>query len=202
MGRTLAIFLSCIALAATQAQAGTLALDIFENTGNTGTSGTQSLGWQFQVNLAILVDGLGFFDHTDTQGHDVGIFNDSTHALLFSTTVQPTDPVMGTAPWRVHTIAPVLLSPGTYDIAAETGANNYTFNPNSKSTAPEITYLQDRFLFGSAVLAYPSSTSGVVGWFGPTFTFTDAGGGVPEPATMGLLGAGLFGLAAIARLRR
>jgi hypothetical protein len=173
--------------------AGTLVLDIIENPANTGTSITQSLGWQFQVNTAILVDGLAFWDHTDTQSHDVGIYNDTTLALLVSTTVLPTDPVSGTGPWRVHAISPFLLTPGVYDIAAETGSDNYTYNPTSMTTIPEITFLADRFLFGSASLAFPTDSSGggLQAWFGPSFTATDATA-VPEPGALALLGSGLL----------
>jgi hypothetical protein len=49
------------------AKGGTLALDIIGGTGNAGSGGTQSLGWQFQVNTPILVDGLGFWDSEDTE---------------------------------------------------------------------------------------------------------------------------------------
>jgi hypothetical protein len=193
--------LIAVAPLACVSHAGTLVLDIIENPAGTGTATTQSLGWQFQVNTSILVDGLAFWDHTDTQNHDVGIYNDTTQALLVSATVLPTDPVTGAGPWRVHAISPFLLTPGIYDIAAETGADNYTFNPTSLTTSPEITFLADRFLFGSATLAFPSDSSGVQGWFGPSFTATDATA-TPEPATFALLGSGLAALAAIVRRRR
>lgn len=201
--QTLPAILGLVGLLSPAARAGVLVLDIFENPGSTGSAGSQSLGWQFQVNKPILVDGLAFWDHTDTQNHDVGIFNDTTQALLVSTTVLPTDPVSGTGPWRVHSIAPFLLAPGIYDIAAETGSDNYTYNPSSMSTVSQITWLQDRFLFGSSTLAFPSQSSGggLQGWFGPSFTTTDASS-VPEPASLALAGAGLAALAGIARRRR
>lgn len=183
------------------AHAGTLALDI-TGLGSSGSAGPQSLGWEFQVNQAIWVDGLAFWDHTDTQSHDVGIYNDSTQALLVSTSVLPGDPQIGTAPWRVHAITPVFLAPGTYDIAAETGSDNYTYNPGTMTTDPSITFVQDRFLFGSNVLAYPNQSSAVVGWFGPSFTFSPSVS-LPEPASAGLFGGGLIALAIFSRrLRR
>lgn len=186
-------------LLAPSAKGGSLALDIFENPGSTGSAGPQSLGWQFQVNTPILVDGLAFWNHTDTQNHDVGIYSDSTQLLLVSATVLPSDPQMGTGPWLVHGIAPFLLTPGVYDIAAETGTDNYTYAPTGMSTVPEITFLSDRYLFGNTVLAFPSQTSGVDGFFGPSFTEIDAP--TPEPAPYILLGAGLLVLAGAGRLR-
>jgi hypothetical protein len=194
--------LGTIAVLTPVAQAGALALDIVENPAGTGTPGTSSsVGWQFQVNTPILVDGLAFWDHVDTQNHDVGIFNDATQLLLVSATVLPTDPQIGTGPWRVHSIAPFLLAPGTYDIAAATGIDNYTFNPFSMITIPQITWLQDRSLFGSAVLAFPSDSSGngLRAWFGASFT---AALTVPEPIPFVLIGAGLLALSIVQRRRR
>jgi len=197
---TLIVLVGLAGLTAAQSHAGTLALDITANPGNTGTSTTHSLGWQFQVNTPIMVDGLAFFNGGVTQGHDVGIYLDSTHTLLVSTTVLTSDPQSGTGPWLVHAITPFLLAPGTYDIAAETGADNYTSGPLSMSTIPEITFLQDRYAFGSPVLAFPSATSGTVGWFGPSFTSFDAVS-TPEPASMMLVGVGLL-LSGIVRRKR
>jgi hypothetical protein len=190
------------ALLAPSAKGGSLALDI-SGLGSIGhsPSGYQDVGWQFQVNTAILVDGLAFWDNTDTSSHDVGIYSDLTSLLLVSATVLSTDPQEGTGPWRVHSITPYLLQPGVYDIAAEAGSDNYTYGPTSMSTMPEITFLEDRYLFENTVLAFPSQSSGgIQGWFGPSFTAVDAP--TPEPASWGLLGAGLLCLTGIWRRRR
>jgi hypothetical protein len=190
-----------LCLAAPLAQAGTLALDIIANPGNTNTNNAYSLGWQFAVNNPILVDGLGFFNSVITQSHDVGIWDNGAN-LLVTATVLPGDPQSGTAPWRIHTIAPLSLSPGTYYIAAETGSDNFTSGPTSMTTAPEITFLSDRYL-ASPVLTFPTQSSGggLQGYFGPTFTFT-TGGGVPEPATFAMMGVGLLAVVGLARRRR
>ncbi len=193
------LLVGLVALLAPPSKGGSLALDIIASPASTGTSGYQSLGWQFQVNTAIFVDGLAFWDHTDTQSHDVGIYSDSTTQLLVSATVTPGDPQLGTGPWRVQAITPFLLQPGVYDIAAETGADNYTYGPTGMSTIPEITYLEDRYLFGNTVLAFPSQTSlGTQGYFGPSFTAYDA----PEPGSIICLGAGFLVLAFVMMRRR
>jgi hypothetical protein len=194
--KKIGLMFALLFLAAPWGHAGTLGLDIVENSSNTGTAGPQSLGWKFVVNSPILVDGLAFFDKTMTQGHDVGIYDDTTQSLLVSATVQLGDSQMGTGPWRVHSITPFALLPGTYDIAAETGSDNYTSNPNSLITAPEITFVTDRFAFGSATLTYPPDSAGIQGWFGPSFTFTTA---VPEPSSITLVGIGLLALSGFAR---
>jgi uncharacterized protein (TIGR03382 family) len=183
--------------------AGTLALDTV-GLGHwaPAPSGHNDVGWKFQVNTAILVDGLAFWDNTDTASHDVGIYSDSTHALLVWTTVTTGHAPVGTGPWQVQPIAPYLLQPGIYEIAAETGSDNYTYTPTSMSTIPEITFLQDRYEFGWTVLAFPSQSSGggLVGWFGPSFTAVDAP--TPEPVSSLLCGAGLLALALVVRRRR
>jgi hypothetical protein len=197
------LFLLVLVLQVPVSQAGSLVLDIFENPANTGSAGPQSLGWQFQVNTPIFVDGLAFWDHTDTQSHDVGIYNDTTQVLLVSTTILPSDPVSGTGPWRVHSISPFLLTPGVYDIAAETGSDNYTFGA-SITTVPEITFLRDAYAFGASTLMFPSGFSGggLQAWFGPSFTATDAVVGAPESGLFALMGTGLAVLAGIARRKR
>jgi hypothetical protein len=199
----LLLFMLVLMLRMPVSHAGTLVLDIIENPANTGSAGTQSLGWQFQVNTPIFVDGLAFWDHTDTQNHDVGIYNDTTQVLLVSTTILPSDPVSGTGPWRVHSIAPFLLTPGVYDIAAETGSDNYTFGA-SITTVPEITFLRDAYAFGAPTLTFPNQFSGgaLQAWFGPSFTATDAAVGTPEPGLFVLMGTGLAVLVGIARRKR
>jgi hypothetical protein len=184
------------------ASAGTLALDITTNTGNVGTTYSWSLGWQFTVNSSITVDGLAFYDNTDRQNHDVGIFDNGTQTLLVSATVPACTLSIGTAPWCVQSVTPYVLGVGTYDIMAVTGNDNYTWSPLTLTTIPQISFVQDEFYNNppSAALTFPNQSDGSQGFFGPSFTVQE-GSGVPEPASVLLIGGGLL-LAAGLRRRR
>jgi hypothetical protein len=195
--------LLAVALLVPAASAGTLALDISGPYGFLSTDGNWSLGWQFTVSSPVTVDGLAYFNNAgDTENHDVGIFNDTTQALLISTTVLPTDPQIGTATWRVHGVTPYFLGVGTYDIMAVTGSGVYAATPTTLSTfLPPITFIQDEFFTPpGGVLAFPNDTDGaeVQGIFGPSFTITT---GIPEPASILLIGGGLLALAGLRRRR-
>jgi hypothetical protein len=179
------------------ASAGTLALDI--TGGRVYTDYSWSLGWQFTVNSPITVDGLAFYDNTDTQSHLVGIYNDTTQALLVSTTVTTANCGIGTAPWCVNSVAPTLLGIGTYDIMAVTGTDNWVYSPTTLTTIPQIAFVQDEWYDPPTdALTFPNSTNGNQGDFGPSFTVES---GVPEPASFLLIGGGLL-LAAGLRRRR
>jgi ankyrin repeat protein len=65
------------------------------------TEGTYITGFIFRANSAISVTHFGYYDsnltgRTETfAAHPVGLYDLSTHTLLESTTVQPSDPVTG-----------------------------------------------------------------------------------------------------------
>jgi hypothetical protein len=179
------------------ASAGTLALDI--NGGTVGTNNNWSLGWQFTVNSPITVDGLAFYDNTVDESHLVGIYNNSTQALLVSTTVTTAHCGIGVDPWCIDSVTPYVLGVGTYDIMAVTGDDNYAWRPTNFITIPQISFVQDEW-YGPAngALTFPNTTDGSQGIFGPSFTVES---GVPEPASFLLIGGGLL-LAAGLRRRR
>jgi hypothetical protein len=199
------------------ASAGTLALDI---TGGTAyASADFSLGWQFSVLTPITVDGLAFYDSKYilggtgvTENHDVGIFDDSTKALLVSTFVTPTNCDIGTAPWCVQSlVTPYLLGDGIYDIMAVTGvvggpidlSDTYVAYPATRTTIPQIAFIQaEMYLSANGELTFPNTAVPTMnGIFGPSFTAEQGVPGVPEPASFLSIGGGLL-LAAGLRRRR
>jgi hypothetical protein len=103
------------------------------------------------------------------QSHDVGIF-DLGGNLLTSATVNPSDPLTGL--FRYTSITPYDLVAGTqYVIASTTGSENYNYNPATFATAPEISFVSDRYV-SSTALAFPvDGPVNVAGWFGPNFQF-------------------------------
>ncbi len=161
------------------------------------TNGAWSLGGEFTMNSNYNVGFLGFFDDYGdglTESHDVGIY-DLSATLLTSTTVTNADPLIGHFRW--HSTAPVTLVAGqTYRIAAETGSENYTFEPFGFYTVSAVSLGPSREI-SSSVLAYPDITyNDIVGIFGPNMA------PAPLPPTALMLGSGLLALGGWRRFRR
>ena len=194
------VFMVALILAAgpISAQAG-MAIDFTSPTIDS-TNGTWSLGWAFTVNQPVLVESLGFYDDQKnglTASHDVGIF-DSAQQLVVSGTVTPNDPLASW--WRWTEVTPTLLVPGeSYQIAAVTGTENYTWAPVGFVVDPQVNFLLDSYFSpsGGGVLTYPNSSDQIVGYFGPNFSAEVAA--IPAPGALLLL---LPGVASVLRLRR
>src|SRR5512143_2505061 len=144
---------------APMARATPLGLDFADTTGTTGLGCFQdcTVGWVFQVNASIIVDGLAVFDwNADGLGlsHTVGLWNSSGTPLVSTNvtdagTLRPSTSSFGD--WRVQSIAPVVLRPGTYTIGSFFYA--FTLDPTDAyfgggvaSTIPQIHFL------GSAIV--------------------------------------------------
>ncbi|MBX3111406.1 MAG: PEP-CTERM sorting domain-containing protein [Fimbriimonadaceae bacterium] len=167
-------------------------VDIVPDPATTWNNGTgYSLGWTFTVNVPVLVQALGYYDYTGddlVEGHEVGIY-DSSLTLLVAGFVAPGDPL--DSGFRYTACAPTPLLPGEYVIMGSSGlVDEYAWSPASLWVDPRITYGVDQFAVGN-FLQPPTSSNGIVGYFGPNFK-TES---VPEPATMAL-GLGLLGLVA------
>jgi hypothetical protein len=143
-----------------------------------------SFGYEFLANSDMTVTQLGYFADTElTETHVVGIYT-ASGTLLASTTVTNADSL--TDFFRYSAIAPLVLTAGQeYVIAGTSGViDPYAFTPTSFSFDPSLTFVTDLFDESSSLI-FPTSSSGVVGYFGPNFQFTSA---VPEPSTL-LLGS-------------
>ena len=188
--------------------ASTLALDSTRSI-SSSLEGNGTWGWQFTVLSPIVVDGLGVFDR-DADGlateHAVGLWRESSAALLVWTTVTTSSALVASTSaagaWRVETVSPVTLTPGSYVIGAyypaapsglalDGGVRNATI-----STMPEIAFGVARGSAGSFGMPGFLFNNYSPGVFGPNFTATRAVPPVPEPTTLTLLA--LVGLGALA----
>lgn len=178
--------------------------------GSLATSGSDQLyGWIFDVNTAIDVTALGVYGPNSslTVSHDVGIYLQSTEALVTSSTV-PAGSCGSTADGFCFTSlgSPVLLDPGTYVIVMTMPQENTDYQliqvNTPINTASEITYVNSAFDAGSS-LAFPAAAGPFApGIFGPNFEFNDESASVPEPFSLLMLETVLAAAAIAIALRR
>lgn len=193
--------IALLTVAVPVAHAQTPAFSITNTTGAGLANPPFTLGFSFTANSSIDVSALGIFDDSQDgllESHEIGIFDNSGNLLVSTTLGSGTSGTLINQ-FRYVNVAPVTLSGGaTYFVGAvyETGADALIFPGGSTgfTTAPQITYDQSRFGFGST-LTFPSgSGGGGDGYFGPNFRFspTVVGPPVPEPGAY-VTGAFLFG---------
>ena len=210
MGRAL-LCLAVASLACVPARADTLGVD-FTQAGTISNPSAANLGWEFRVDTAVTVVGLGVWDayaYTDglafawPRDQHVGLWLETASGpqLLADTYVSTDDALVGN--WRFNSIAPITLAAGETYVVGSQGGAAFTFDVNGFNPDPDIRYLGSRFVFvGDAStdrpLAYPTGADGTVhGYLGGNVLFGDAT--VPEPSALLLL---LAGAAVMAALRR
>lgn len=165
----------------------------FDSAVVTSTTIFETIGFEFHVNSPIRVDGLGSYDANKdglSATVDVGLWT-AAGTLLAQVTV-PQDTAAPLDNWfRWQSLpAPLTLNPGRYVVGAMTQNPGEPFSwlPNGFQTVPEVTFIHDRYVWGSP-LQFPSVNNAVNGWYGGNVHIA-----VPEAAgTATLAGLGLLG---------
>ncbi len=203
---TSAVLTALIALALTPvAQADVPAVTFTEPLGQAFSLGADStVGWSFTLSTAMTVTSLGFHSFSPNSSgaslvtsHEVAIWNAGGQEIADGTVPA------GTAGTNVNgtyyvSIAPVMLSVGTYTIGAFVpSGTDYTDINDTVTAIPGVTYNGSRSNF---VAGFSDPTGNQIGYsnayFGPDFQV------VPEPSTWALLGLGATGMGVALRRRR
>lgn len=182
--------------------------------GSTGTPNNNTMGWIFTLSAPATVGALGVWD----QGgdglaftHDVSIWNNSNGSLLLRATISSGTSAPLTNGFRYSSSITVssgttTLPIGTYVIAAGYASGNtdvvtYGVPTGNITTAPGVTYVQNRITTGVNVFPTASGPQGN-GFFGANFLIGTVSASAPEPGTFALLTLGTFAGGVIIRRGR
>jgi hypothetical protein len=174
----------------------------------TGASGSRTLGWIFTALGDIAVTHLGVWDQAGDgllADHPVGIW-DASGALLGMAIVRAGDasPAVGAeaggGAFRYESAEGIRLDAGaSYTIGALFDTDDvFEYYAIDVDTGPDVAFGEERYGDIGAGFVFPTDTFGRWGLFGPNFLYTS----IAEPATSGLLLAGLAALAFAASGRR
>ena len=195
----IASLVSVLGSAASPAHAQVAALD-FATPGE-HTQGSYVLGWFFQTNAPISVSALGYYSDANgmANSHDVGIYDLLNSTFVATTTVLPSDPLIGK--FRFHNLAaPIDLVQGRqYAIVGVTYHDHYNSNATGITTDPSLSYQGGAWnsttAAASSLLAPNQTFNGTNYWPTPNFLIGGSGApsvAAPEPGTLGLLALGLL----------
>jgi len=181
-----------------------------------------SLGYEFAATANVSVTGLAAWDSNGSGFNNylpgtstpvsygtqqVGLW-DANGNLLASAYVTPTSALLGSAPWRWASIAPITLTAGQDYYVASQGGAEYAWETAGLTVDPSITFIEAAYAStGSASdnpLEFPGALAGDLpaaaggGYFGGNIVL---GSAIPEPATLSILGIGLLGFGLVRRRR-
>jgi hypothetical protein len=167
------------------------------------TQGSYIVGFVFRANRAISITQFGYYDSNLTGGvetfqpHAVGVYDLSTHTLVGSATVQPSDPVTGLFHYVALPTPIAVNTTDNYAIVGVTGTNKYTvgitaseaptnaaityvsgagYGPSNSNATQTSTLVEPNAFDAGNLFGQPTPT-GTLCNFGPNFMFVTGSGG-------------------------
>ncbi|MFT5154163.1 MAG: hypothetical protein ACI841_004170 [Planctomycetota bacterium] len=164
---------------------GNSALVFQSGSGSCAANNGQTVGWMFDVVTEVTVTGMSWIDdfHNGVEiAHEVGIWDPSGALIPNTNVVVPTGtivPLIGD--WRVVTIPPTVLTPGTgYIVGGYNGNHSECLSFNVTQTVhPSLNIVDAQFSpFGNALEIPLSSSKASNGFYGVGFEVGVGGGAI------------------------